>query len=44
MDAPYTPYDDLPGKLRKKMQLLQHLEARVSIQARKVVDVAVTEW
>ena len=44
MDAPYTPYDDLPDKLRKEMQLLQHLKDRVNIQARKVVDVAVTEW
>ena len=44
MDTPYTPYDDLPEKLRKEMQLLQHYKDCVNIQARKVVDVAITEW
>ena len=44
MDPPYTPYDDLPEKLRKEMQLLQHYKDCVNIQARKVVDVAITEW
>ena len=44
MDAPYTPYEYLPDRLRKEMQLLQRLKDRVSTQARKVVDVAVTEW
>ena len=28
MDAPYTPYNDLPDKLRKEMQLLLHLKDR----------------
>jgi hypothetical protein len=44
MDPPYTPYKDLPDELRKEMQLLQHYKDRVNIEARKVVDVAVTEW
>ena len=44
MDPPYTPYDDLPEKLRKEMQLLQHYKDRVNTQAIRVVDVAVSEW
>ena len=44
MDPPYTPYKDLPAKLRKEMQKLQECKDRVIIQARRVVDVAVTEW
>ena len=44
MDPPYTPYEDLPAKLRKEMQKLQYCKDRVSTQARKVVDVAITEW
>ena len=44
MDPPYTPYEDLPAKLRKEMQKLQECKDRVIIQARRVVDVAVTEW
>ena len=44
MDPPYTPYEDLPAKLQKEMQKLQKCKDRVIIQARRVVDVAVTEW
>ena len=44
MDPGYTPYDDLPGRLREAIQLLQHYKNTVSMQARRVVDVAVTEW
>ena len=44
MDPPYTSYEDLPAKLRKEMQKLQYCKDRVSTQARKVVDVAITEW
>jgi hypothetical protein len=44
MDPPYTPYADLPAKLQKEMQKLQKCKDRVNIQARKVVEVAVTVW
>ena len=45
MDPPYTPYDDLPGKLQREMQLLQHYkDRRVNKQALRVVDVAVPGW
>ena len=44
MDLPCTPYEDLPGRLRREMLLLQQYKDRVRIQALRVVDVAVTEW
>ena len=44
MDPPYTPYEDLPATLQKEMQKLQRCKDRVNTQARKVVEVAVTEW
>ena len=44
MDPPYTPFDDLPERLRVEMQLLQNYKDRVTLQARKAVDIAVTEW
>ena len=44
MDPLYTPYEDLPAKLQKEMQKLQQCKDRVIIQARRVVDVAITEW
>ena len=44
MDPPYTPYEDLPERLRKAMQKLQHYKNIVNSQVRRVVDVAVAEW
>ena len=44
MDPPYTPYEDLPEILQRELQKLQRYKDRVTIQARLVVDVAVSEW
>ena len=44
MDPPYTPYNDLPERLRKKMQRLQRCKDTVNTQVRRVIDVAVSEW
>ena len=44
MDPPYTPFDDLPEKLRKEMQLLQQYKDIANAQAAQVVDVAMSEW
>ena len=44
MDPGYTPDDGLPGRLRKEMRLLLHLDSIVHAQVEKVIDVAVTEW
>ena len=43
MDPLYTPFDDLPERLRVEMQLLQDYKDHVTLQACKVVNVAVTE-
>ena len=34
MDPGYTPYDDLPERLREEMQLLQHYKNIVNTQVR----------
>ena len=44
MDPPYTPFEDLPEKLRREMQLLQHYKDIVNTQAARVAEVAVSEW
>ena len=36
MDPPYTPYEDLPEKLQREMQLLLHYNDRVNRQALRV--------
>ena len=44
MDPPYTPFEDLPEKLRREMQLLQYYKDIVNTQAARVANVTVSEW
>ena len=42
--SPYTPYEDLPERLQRAMQKLQRCKDSVNDQARRVVNVDVSEW